>query len=449
MTAVDLEDLRVTMVGINYAPEVTGIGPYTTAMANSLVEAGAGVHVITGLPHYPQWSVNDPAYATGNYWREADGAVRLTRCRHWVPPQSTLKDRARMESTFFARALRTLLRDQSDLVIAITPSLAGLGAAAAGSGRRPFAAVVQDLTGNAACETSGASDRVGAGLRAAEYGLLKRCAKVGVITTDFGRTLSQAGLRQDQLVDLPNFSHIETIKSSITDARHRLGWRADRFTVVHTGNMGAKQGLHTVVEAAALSYETGADIDFVLMGDGNHRAMLESISAGIPGLRILPPVSAEDYPYVLAAADVVLIHELPGVKMMSLPSKLTSYAAAGKPILAAVDPDGITAHYLRDMQFGHVVQSGDAQTLLEAAVSLRANAVHRQALARASRRVHQNAYGKGAAYQRYQAFAESLLPYRAVKKRQGPRQPSGLPRPGAVTTNSALAAAAPSRRLPR
>ena len=127
MSTVDLEDRRVTIVGINYAPEVTGIGPYTTALARSLTEAGAGVHVITGLPHYPKWSVDDPAYATGNYWHETDGAVRLTRCRHWVPPQSTLKDRARMESTFFARALRTLRRDRSDLVIAITPSLGRIG----------------------------------------------------------------------------------------------------------------------------------------------------------------------------------------------------------------------------------------------------------------------------------------------------------------------------------
>lgn len=421
MSAIDLEDRKVTIVGINYAPEVTGIGPYTTAMARALTEVGARVHVITGIPHYPQWSVEDAAYDTGNYWHESDHGVRLTRCRHWVPPQSTLKDRARMESSFFARALRILLRDRSELVIAVTPSLAGLGVAAAGSGRRPFAAVVQDLTGNAASET-GAGDRVGAGLRAAEYGLLKRCAKVGVITSDFGRTLTEAGIRDDQLVDLPNFSHIAASTSSTMEARRRLGWRADRFTVVHTGNMGAKQGLHTVIEAAALSYEYGADIDFVLMGDGNHRAMLESISTGIPGLRILPPASAEDYPYVLAAADVVLINELPGVKMMSLPSKLTSYAAAGKPILAAVDPDGITAHYLGAMQFGHVVQSGDALTLLDAARSLRDNAIHRQALARASRRMHQTAYGKGAAYQRYQAFAASLLPDRAANKGQPSRQ---------------------------
>ena len=250
---------------------------------------------------------------------------------------------------------------------------------------------------------------MGSGLRATEYGLLKRCVKVGVITTDFGRTLSQAGVRADQLVDLPNFSHITSISASTAEARRRLGWRPDRFTVVHTGNMGAKQGLETVVEAARLSHASGAGIDFVLMGDGNQRAALEAMAANVPGLRILPPTSCEDYPYVLAAADVLLINELPGVKMMSLPSKLTSYAAAGKPILAAVDPDGITAHYLRDMRFGHVVGSGSGRGLLDAARPAEPDAPRLEALADASRRVHRTAFDKGAAYGRYQAFAESML----------------------------------------
>ncbi len=44
---------RITVVGINYAPEPSGIAPYTTALARALSEAGAAVHVITGLPQLP------------------------------------------------------------------------------------------------------------------------------------------------------------------------------------------------------------------------------------------------------------------------------------------------------------------------------------------------------------------------------------------------------------
>ncbi len=434
MSTVDLQGHRVTIVGINYAPEMTGIGPYTRAMAQSLVQAGAGVHMITGMPHYPQWSVDDPAYASGNYWHETDGHVRVTRCRHWVPPQSTLKNRARMESSFFARALRTLLRDRSDLVIAVTPSLAGLGAAAFGAKGRRLAAVVQDLTGVAACETGAAGQRVGSALRGSEYSLLRRCSRVGVISTEFGRTLRHNGLLQERIVDLPNFSHIDRIDISATAARQRLGWHPDRFTVVHTGNMGAKQGLEAVVEAARIGAAAGADIDFVLMGDGNERRQLESAAEGIRHLRILPPVSAQDYPQVLAAADLLLINELPGVSGMSLPSKLTSYAAAGKPILAAVDPSGITANYLRDMHFGHIIESGSGANLVRAAQGLREDQPRLESLARASRRVHLTAYDKGAAYGRYQSFAADLLQsnHAAAIPKQSSPQTAGMLNPATI-----------------
>ncbi len=58
-----LSELSVCVVGINYAPDTTGIAPYTTALASALHTAGAAVHVITGIPHYPQLVFADGGYA--------------------------------------------------------------------------------------------------------------------------------------------------------------------------------------------------------------------------------------------------------------------------------------------------------------------------------------------------------------------------------------------------
>ena len=327
----DLAGRTVTVVGINYAPEPTGIAPYTTALAHALSEAGAKVHVITGLPHYPQWSVDDPRFASGSYFTELDGTIQVTRCRHFVPKHPDLVGRMRLEATFLARAAPMVLRDRSDLVITVTPSMAGMAAGVLGRKHRPVAAIVQDLTGNAASETGAAKAWVGALISRVEHRLLRRCRRVGVITADFGVDLVGAGVAQDALVDLPNFTHIQPLDVSTAVARRQLGWDAGRFVVVHTGNMGAKQGLMAVVDAARLAQRDHIDLDFVLVGDGNQRQALEVAARGITSLRMLPPVSAEQYPLVLAAADVLLVNELPGVRQMSLPSKLTSYAASGKP----------------------------------------------------------------------------------------------------------------------
>ncbi|HCG00097.1 MAG TPA: glycosyltransferase WbuB, partial [Chloroflexi bacterium] len=49
------------LIGLNYAPEVVGIGPYTTELAEYLAAAGHEVSVLTGFPYYPHWKI-DPAY---------------------------------------------------------------------------------------------------------------------------------------------------------------------------------------------------------------------------------------------------------------------------------------------------------------------------------------------------------------------------------------------------
>lgn len=424
----------ITIVGINYAPEVTGIAPYTTSLARALSAAGAKVHVVTGLPHYPQWSVA-PEYQNGSFFGEVDGDIRITRCRHHVPTIPNLVGRSRMETTFLARALKVVRHEKSDLVLTVTPSLAGLAAGVLGRRGRPVGTIVQDLTGNAACETGAAKAWVGGVIRSAENALLRRCSHVGIITTGFRADLVKAGVAEVAIVNVPNFSHIEPSSLRTVQARRYLGWDPARFTVVHTGNMGAKQGLLSVVEAARLSSERGAEIDFVLMGDGNQRTVLEAAASGIDSLRMMPPVSAEDYPMVLAAADVLLVNELPGVSQMSLPSKLTSYAAAGKPIIAAVQEDGITATFLAGAGMGHLVPSGEPARLLDAALRIRDNAALRRALAAASTKVFHSDYGKAAAHERYVDFAALVagLPVEAIRSSEA--TPVGAPR---SSTDAAL-----------
>jgi colanic acid biosynthesis glycosyl transferase WcaI len=65
--------VNILILGINYAPEMVGIGPYTAGMAQFLAQAGHSVTVVAAKPYYPQWKV-DPAYAgagRGFRWRRA------------------------------------------------------------------------------------------------------------------------------------------------------------------------------------------------------------------------------------------------------------------------------------------------------------------------------------------------------------------------------------------
>jgi len=85
----DLSGRHVAVVGMNYAPEPTGIAPYTAGLAEMLVEAGARVTVVTGVPHYPTWTV-DPEYRWSLRVRERRHGVDVIRARHFVPRRQSV-----------------------------------------------------------------------------------------------------------------------------------------------------------------------------------------------------------------------------------------------------------------------------------------------------------------------------------------------------------------------
>src|SRR5580765_2752594 len=76
--------MRILLYGINFEPELTGIGKYTGEMARWLAAAGHEVRVVTAPPYYPGWSVQQP-YRAGRYLREDWHGVAVFRAPLWVP----------------------------------------------------------------------------------------------------------------------------------------------------------------------------------------------------------------------------------------------------------------------------------------------------------------------------------------------------------------------------
>lgn len=76
--------MKILVYGINYSPELTGIGKYTGEMVAWMAREGHEVRVITAPPYYPQWKVGDGAIA-GKRARLPSGAARCM-CRNSPPP---------------------------------------------------------------------------------------------------------------------------------------------------------------------------------------------------------------------------------------------------------------------------------------------------------------------------------------------------------------------------
>ncbi len=148
--------LKVTIIGINYTPEPTGIAPYTTGLARGLVERGHGVKVLTGYPHYPWWEVPDEY--TGFTTSEVLDGVSVTRLRHYVPRRPSTLRRAVMELTFGLRSAFARW-GRPDVLLLVSPALisARIALWRARASKIPTVTWVQDIYTLGLVQTGGTS----------------------------------------------------------------------------------------------------------------------------------------------------------------------------------------------------------------------------------------------------------------------------------------------------
>ncbi|MGH3310005.1 MAG: glycosyltransferase [Streptomyces sp.] len=400
---------RLLLISTNYAPEQAGIGPYATQIAEHwAARPEYDVHVLAGMPHYPSWRT-DPAYR--GVWRaeEIRAGVRVHRRRHTVPPRQTAVRRALYEASILAHGLLAPPRmRRPDAVVAQLPSLAGgvLAARLARRHRVPFIPVVQDLMGAAAAQSGiRGGDRAATAAAAVERQVLRQATLVGVIHESFTDRVAAMGVAPARIRLVPNWSHVTGPSGDRAATRKRLGWREDSTVVLHSGNMGLKQGLEVLVEAARLAPQ----VRVVLMGDGNQHERLRGLAAGLPNLEFLPPADEADFTDVLAAADVLVVTQRASVQDMSIPSKLTSYFTTGRPVVGSVADGGGTAGELRRSGAAVLVPPEDPRALLDAVAALAADPAAADGLGAHGPRYVESQLSREAGLARISALLEEAL----------------------------------------
>jgi glycosyltransferase involved in cell wall biosynthesis len=163
---------------------------------------------------------------------------------------------------------------------------------------------------------------------------------------------------------------------------------ADRFVVLHAGNIGLSQNLDIVLGAAKQLRDL-PHVLFLFVGDGTSRAALaHAVEArGLaPMVRFLPYQRREEMRWSYAAADVCLISLRAGLSGVIVPSKLYSILAAGKPFVAAIDGDSSVARIACEHTCGRVVRPDDATGLADAIRDLAGSRQELAAMGRRARR---------------------------------------------------------------
>lgn len=381
--------MRILIYTINYFPELTGIGKYNAEMAEWLADHGHEVSIITAPPYYPWWQVQAP-YRFWTYHSERIHKVAVYRCPLWVPRQPTGIKRLLHLFSFALTSIPLLLLQvlkRPDVLIVLEPTLfcapAALAAAYLSSTKTWLH--VQDFEVDAA---------LGLGMVKAksisrfsvkiERWLMNCFDRVSTISDKMLELLSTKGVVQGRRVFLPNWVDAKDIfpLDRASSYRVELGIGEDICVALYSGNMGEKQGLEILLEAAkTLQAEHG--LLFVLCGEGAVRARLMQRGEGLSNVRWLPLQPLEKLNDLLNLADVHLLPQRADVADLVMPSKLLGMLASGRPILATALPGTQLAKVVSSC--GKVVEPGNAQQIIQGLLEFLRSPQQRMSLGAAAR----------------------------------------------------------------
>jgi colanic acid biosynthesis glycosyl transferase WcaI len=310
--------------------------------------------------------------------------VPVHRSWHFVPARVSPWKRILHEATFvLTSAARILLRKRADVYVVVSPPLL-LGLAGwfvAGIKHAPFIFHVQDLQPDAAVGLgmlkTGPFTRALYWLEAFAY---RHATRVSGISEEILDAFRRKGVPERKLILFPN-TVVLPATGDIPERgafRRKHGYAAHELLAIYAGNLGIKQGLHLLLDAAELLRDRN-DIRLVIAGDGAARETLEQDvrARGLTTVAMLPLQFGRDYKELLVDADVSLITQQSGSGNAFFPSKLLITLAFASPVLTVADQGSALARVVEEGQFGKNIIPDNPQLLAD---TLRDLAQNRQQL---------------------------------------------------------------------
>jgi glycosyltransferase involved in cell wall biosynthesis len=347
--------------------------------ARELLRRGHDVQVITGFPNYPGGHLY-PGYRIRWRQREIMDGVPVLRVPLYPSHDQSKFGRAANYLSFFASAsvLGSAMTRKPDVIYAYHPPLTtGLAAAAISITKGvPFVVDIMDMwpdtiTATGMLQNSTILQIIDRGCRF----LYRNAHTISVVSPGFRNLLIDRGVPSEKIRVIYNWTN-ETAHTP-QEKNHRLaaslGFQG-KFVVMFAGTMGNAQALDAVLEAAQKVFLSAPDILFVFVGGGVEAPRLRLRVSGdaerFPNVLFLNQQPMSEIGGILSCADVLLAHlkDSPLFRI-TIPSKMQSYMAVGKPILMGVMGDA--AALVQEADAGLCCRPEDPEDIARAVLQMR------------------------------------------------------------------------------
>src|SRR5712691_6295289 len=352
---------RLLVLNQYYWPGVEATAQLLTELCEALAE-DLDVKVVTGQLHgqeeQPHRSV-----------RNGDEIVRVPSTSF---ERSKLFARASNYATYLTSALvRGLRGRRPDVVLCMTdpPIVANIALLVARRFRVPVVVISQDVFPEIAVQLKRLENPVVMSLLRGLVGLyLRRADRIVAIGDTMRRRLEEKGAPAERMVVIPNW--IDTTRLGPLDKSNHWSrsWEvAEKFVVMHSGNVGHAQDLDSLVRAGTFLRDLD-DLRIMIIGTGARHAELVSLAKllEVDQVRFLYYQSRDLLPQSLSAADVHVVGLAPGLAGYVVPSRLYGILAVARPVIVAAEPESETVQVVQRVGCGLVVPPGRPELLARA-----------------------------------------------------------------------------------
>jgi colanic acid biosynthesis glycosyl transferase WcaI len=363
---------RILIYGINYYPEMVGIGKYTSEMVDWMVDNGIECTVVTAYPYYPYWKVQKP-YKNIFYKREVsrNGKLVVYRCPLYIPSKPSGFNRIIHDASFlltsFLIFIKLIFGKKYDYVLSIAPPFHSGFLALFYKFFRNTKTIyhVQDLQIDAAKNLK----MVKSGFL---ISMLMTMEKFCIKRFDFVSSISEGMIEKIKLKydrDILNFPNwVDTEKFYPIEDKNLLKkqWLFDEndFIILYSGNIGKKQGLDSIIYIAE-KFKSDQKIKFVICGEGAYKTTLINFvkEKKLNNITFLPLQESSVFNSFLNIADIHLILQKKSASDLVMPSKLTTILAVGGLVVATADQGTSLYNVIQNNKIGLIAPPEDPEAL--------------------------------------------------------------------------------------
>ena len=365
---------NITLIGVNYYPEDSAIGLYSTQKAEYLSKNGYNVSVVTGFPYYPQWKISEEYKFKKRYIKEIVNGVNIYRFKQYVPANPSFFKRIIHLSSYTLGSIFNLFKlSKPDIVICIVPftSTILLGWLLKIRYNSKIWVHIQDFEFDAAIDSGLLNHKkplIIKPLLWVEKLLLKKADIISTISNGMMQKLN--GKLKAKTYYLTNWIDTSMFNKEIEKSHEYL--TSDSFKILYSGNIGAKQDWDFFFQFLD-ALKNINDLEVIVVGEGAEQERVKKKISNYRFVKHYNLVPFEDLYHLLWSADVHVLFQKDDVIDTVMPSKILGMMGSGKPSIITGNPKSEVKQIIEESIGGFYFQNDQLDIIIDTIRMLQVN----------------------------------------------------------------------------